>query len=88
MNYIQKYQIVRWCIEIFFYFDGCVERKTQNFFKIVAKPIIKQKVYGQVDLIDFQSVPDGDYKCLLNYQDFLLISDRGLISRTSTRWVG
>ena len=24
---------------------------------------------GQVDLIDFQSMPDGDFKFLLNYQD-------------------
>ncbi|CAH4036853.1 unnamed protein product [Pieris brassicae] len=38
---------------------------------IVTRPIVSQdfNTRGQVDLIDFQSCPDGDFKWLLNYQD-------------------
>lgn len=38
---------------------------------IVTKPIISKdfNVRGQIDLIDFQSIPDKEYKWLLNYQD-------------------
>jgi len=34
---------------------------------IVTKDINER---GQVDLIDFQSVPDGEFKLILNYQDY------------------
>lgn len=39
--------------------------------KLVIKPITSNDFNerGQVDLIDFQSVPDGNYKWILNYQD-------------------
>ncbi|XP_043462868.1 KRAB-A domain-containing protein 2-like [Leptopilina heterotoma] len=38
---------------------------------VVIKPIVSDgfNMRGQVDLIDLQSCPDGDYKWLLNYQD-------------------
>ncbi|GBP28355.1 KRAB-A domain-containing protein 2 [Eumeta japonica] len=38
---------------------------------IVTKPILSKDFNerGQVDLIDFQSAPDGQFKWLLNYQD-------------------
>ncbi|XP_048482488.1 KRAB-A domain-containing protein 2-like [Plutella xylostella] len=38
---------------------------------IVVKPIISRDFNerGQVDLIDLQSAPDGEFKWLLNYQD-------------------
>ncbi|CAF4872984.1 unnamed protein product [Pieris macdunnoughi] len=37
----------------------------------VTRPIVSQdfNIRGQVDLIDFQSCSDGDFKWLLNYQD-------------------
>jgi hypothetical protein len=39
--------------------------------KVVVKPIISTEFMhrGQVDLIDFQSMPDGEYKWVLHYQD-------------------
>lgn len=39
--------------------------------KLVIKPIISKDFNerGQVDLVDFQSVPDGKFKWILNYQD-------------------
>lgn len=38
---------------------------------VVIRPITTDgfNVRGQVDLIDFQSTPDGEYKWLINYQD-------------------
>lgn len=37
----------------------------------MTQPIITKdfNVRGQVDLVDFQSAPDGEYKWLMNYQD-------------------
>lgn len=46
---------------------------------VVVKPILSDgfNVCGQVDLVDFQSCPDGEYRYLMNYQDhgtkFLLL---------------
>ncbi|XP_025414391.1 KRAB-A domain-containing protein 2-like [Sipha flava] len=39
--------------------------------KLVIKPIVSKDFNerGQVDLVDFQSLPDGKYKWILNYQD-------------------
>ncbi|XP_008187612.1 KRAB-A domain-containing protein 2-like [Acyrthosiphon pisum] len=39
--------------------------------KLVIKPIISKNFNerGQVDLVDFQSLPDGKFKWILNYQD-------------------
>lgn len=38
---------------------------------VIVKPITSDgfNMRGQVDLIDFQSCPDGEYKWLMNYQD-------------------
>lgn len=50
------------------------EQKSKNPKKgIVVKPIISNTFNerGQVDLIDFQSTPDGEYKFVLNYQDHM-----------------
>lgn len=39
----------------------------------MVKPIISSTFNerGQVDLVDYQSTPDGEYKFVLNYQDHL-----------------
>lgn len=49
----------------------CSRKKTAPKAGVVIKPIISDdfNMRGQVDLIDFQSCPDGDYKFLMNYQD-------------------
>jgi hypothetical protein len=48
----------------------CNFKKNANR-KLVNKPIISKDFNkrGQVDLVDFQSVPDGKFKWILNYQD-------------------
>lgn len=45
--------------------------KKKTVAKIVVKPIISRcfMTRGQVDLIDLQSIADGDFKWLLNFQD-------------------
>jgi hypothetical protein len=69
---IQKeYYIPRPAIEIFLTVcQTCSCKKSMNR-KLVIKPIMSNDFNerGQVDLIDFQSVPDGKYKWILNYQD-------------------
>ena len=52
----------------------CLIKKidTQNEIKkVVAKPIISTEFMnrGQLDLIEFQTMPDGIYKCVGHYQD-------------------
>ncbi len=49
----------------------CIERHHRNRPVAGLRPIITQGfgVRGQVDLIDFQSVPDGEFRFLLNYID-------------------
>ena len=39
----------------------------------VVKPILSKEFNsrGQVDIMDFQSNPDGKYKCIMVYQDHL-----------------
>lgn len=69
-----KYCIPRTVIEIFIKCcKRCAEKKNQHKKGIVVKPIITNdwNHRGQVDLIDFQSTPDGEYKWLMNYQDHL-----------------
>ncbi|XP_044261307.1 KRAB-A domain-containing protein 2-like isoform X2 [Tribolium madens] len=69
-----KYSIPRPAVEIFVKCcTTCSEKKQQPKKGILVKPIlpIGWNHRGQIDLIDFQSTPDGDYKYLLNYQDYL-----------------
>lgn len=50
------------------------EEKGKNPKKgIVVKPILSKEFNerGQVDLVDYQSTPDGEFKFVLNYQDHL-----------------
>lgn len=68
----QKYFIPRPCVEMFLKAcKYCQTKKNKIVSKIVVKPITSKDFMtrGQVDLIDFQSIPDGEYKWLLNYQD-------------------
>ncbi|XP_060863651.1 KRAB-A domain-containing protein 2-like [Metopolophium dirhodum] len=69
---IQKeYYIPRPAIKIFLTVcQTCSCKKSMNR-KLVIKPITSNDFNerGQVDLIDFQSDPDGKYKWILNYQD-------------------
>lgn len=52
----------------------CIGRKPRPQFTAGHTPIISRGFgsRGQVDLIDLQSMPDGEYKFLLNYQDHAL----------------
>ena len=62
--------------------------KPRNSSRLVIRPIISNdfNVRGQVDLIDMQSSPDGEFKFILNYQDhftkFCVL--RPLKSKTAT----
>ena len=49
----------------------CIERQQRNRPTAGLRPIITRgfNVRGQVDLIDFQSMPDGNFRFLLNYID-------------------
>ncbi|XP_072384043.1 KRAB-A domain-containing protein 2-like [Diabrotica undecimpunctata] len=67
-----KYAIPRPAVEIFVRLcTTCDEKKHLTKKGVVVKPIVSTSwnSRGQVDLIDFQSSPDGEYKWLLNYQD-------------------
>lgn len=52
---------------------SCLKKWVHPKKGIVVKPMVfnKVNVRAQVDLIDFQTCPDGDYKFILNYQDHL-----------------
>lgn len=67
-----KFYIPKKAIEIFIALCPTCETK-KNIPKkgIVTRPIISHdfNIRGQVDLMDFQSCPDDEYKWLLNYQD-------------------
>ncbi|CAG5016958.1 unnamed protein product [Parnassius apollo] len=67
-----RFIIVRKAIDLFVSLCPACESK-RNLPKkgIVVKPIISRDFNerGQVDMIDLQSAPDGDFKWLLNYQD-------------------
>jgi len=66
-----KFRIPRPPIEIFL--TGCksCNEKKNLPKKLVVKPILSSDFCerGQIDLIDFQSLQDGNYKWILNYQD-------------------
>ena len=49
----------------------CIERKKRTCPTAGLQPIVTSRfnTRGQVDLIDFQSMPDGDFCFLLNYID-------------------
>ena len=49
----------------------CIERQQRTCPTAGLRPIIMQgfNVHGQVDLIDFQSMADGEFRFLLNYID-------------------
>lgn len=53
--------------------DVCEMKRNKQHCHEVVKPILTQEFNGrcQVDLIDFQSRPDGEYKFVLVYQDHL-----------------
>ena len=64
--------IPRWAAEAFVnYCPSCVRRLPRKPSSAGHKPILTKGLgsRGQVDLIDFQSCPDGSFKFLLNYQD-------------------
>lgn len=51
---------------------GCLKKNTKTGSKkVVVKPIVSNGFMnrGQVDLMDYQSMPDGVYKWILHYQD-------------------
>ena len=53
--------------------ESCNLKKSKIRKSLVVKPILSSEMNSrcQVDLIDFQSEPDNDYKFVLNYQDHL-----------------
>ena len=64
--------IPRWLGELFTSLcPVCIERVRRKKPTAGHQPILTKGlgVRGQVDLIDFQSMPDGNFKFLLNYQD-------------------
>ncbi|XP_046605009.1 KRAB-A domain-containing protein 2-like [Neodiprion virginianus] len=68
----QKLRIPRSASEIFISCcETCNREKSTVRKGVVVKPILSRgfNARGQVDLIDFQSCPDGEYKWLMNYQD-------------------
>lgn len=69
-----KCQIPRPVIQIFLECcQVCQKKKANRHANLVIKPIISKEFCSraQVDLIDYQSCQDGQYKWLLNYQDHL-----------------
>ncbi|KAL4090899.1 hypothetical protein QTP88_025657 [Uroleucon formosanum] len=67
----KQYSIPRPAIETFLsIYVTCNNEKGVNR-KLVIKPIVSKDFNGrgQIDLVDFQSLPDGKYKWILNYQD-------------------
>ena len=64
--------IPRWAVEAFVNCcPSCVRRLPRKPSSAGHKPVLTKGLgsRGQVDLIDFQSCPDGSFKFLLNYQD-------------------
>jgi len=71
----RKYKNITRCdIEVFLQLCEPCQQKQKGVKKgVVFKPIISPEFNSrcQVDLIDFQSHPDGKYKFILVYQDHL-----------------
>lgn len=68
---ITKYSVPRPAIEAFLATCVVCNYKKGTKRKLVVKPIISEDFNekGQIDLIDFQSTPDGKFKWILIYQD-------------------
>ncbi|XP_045498460.1 KRAB-A domain-containing protein 2-like [Colias croceus] len=67
-----KYYIPKKAVEFFLSLCPVCETKRDAPVKaIVAKPIASRdfNLRGEVDLVDFQYCPDGEFNWLLNYQD-------------------
>ncbi|KAL4141348.1 hypothetical protein QTP88_004003 [Uroleucon formosanum] len=67
----KQYAIPRPAIETFLSICTTCNNKKGVNRKLVIKPIMSKDFNerGQIDLVDFQSLPDGKYKWILNYQD-------------------
>lgn len=68
----QKYVISKQSCTIFVSMcKTCTRKRAAPRKGIVVKPILSDgfNVRGQVDLIDFQSCADGEFRFLMNYQD-------------------
>ena len=66
--------VSRDCIELYLsYCENCCLKKKHLSKGIVVKPLSSSEFNsrGQVDLLDFQSNPDGDNKFIIVYQDHL-----------------
>lgn len=69
-----KYKIPKWAVELYLKLCPiCQRKKIVPRSGLVVKPILSNHFNQrcQVDLMDFQSVPDGEYRWLLQYQDHL-----------------
>ncbi|KAL0879275.1 hypothetical protein ABMA27_003055 [Loxostege sticticalis] len=69
-----KYMVPVFAINIFLQLcKTYLSKKSFPKTGIVVKPLISDDFNrrGQVDLVDFQSSPDGEYKWMLQYQDHL-----------------
>ena len=79
--------ITREVIKIFLNNCTCLRKRVHPKKGIVVKPMVFSEVNarGQVDLINFQTCPDGNYKFILNYQDHLskFVILRALKSKTA-----
>ncbi|XP_051160539.1 KRAB-A domain-containing protein 2-like [Leptopilina boulardi] len=66
-----KWRISRQACELFIQCCESCNRK-KSFSKKIIEPINSEgfNIRGQVDIIDFQSCSDGDYKWIMNYQDY------------------
>lgn len=66
----------------------CHEKKTKKKRGLVSKPILHSEMNSrcQVDLIDFQTQPDGNFKFIMVYQDHLtkFVLLRALQSKRAT----
>ncbi|XP_021195880.3 SCAN domain-containing protein 3 [Helicoverpa armigera] len=65
----KKYLIPRFAVQIFINLCKICEAKRKILINKVQKPIAEFTKRGQVDIIDFQNSPDGEYTWLLLYQD-------------------
>jgi len=86
-----KYKnITRNNIETFLHFcEPCQQKQKGSKKAVVVKPIISSDFNSrcQVDLIDFQSHPDGKFKFIMVYQDHLtkFVSDFRFVSKLFLR---
>lgn len=66
----------------------CHQKKTKKKRGLVSKPILHSEMNSrcQVDLIDFQTQPDGNFKFIMVYQDHLtkFVLLRALQSKRAT----